>query len=382
MILKAKRILVGKDLEVLNNGAIIIENNVIKDIIKLPTHNHNKEETQIIDLGDATILPGLIDLHNHISLDAREYNHLDAMADPKEILLERGIRNMKDDLYSGVTTSRCLGEKHFVDHTIKQMIEQGEILGPRIITASIGMRSSSGHGYVGEGMKGKDQFGKTAKENLERGAEVLKLFLTPGIVDEGETIPCNLTDEEISAVIEVAKANNIPVTAHCIGGQGLIQAVKKGVNIIEHAYFATQKEIECMKQHNISVCLTSGIILDETREPFCPPDFVKKVHRTREYSRSCMSNVIKSGLKFTLGTDAYHTYLYKEVLYALELGASKIDALKGVTSNGAEMLKKGNTLGQIEKNYLADIIAVKGDLMSDLTKLKDVIFVMKDGKVY
>ncbi|ONI42299.1 hypothetical protein AN640_01290 [Candidatus Epulonipiscium fishelsonii] len=380
MILKAKRILIGKNLEVLNNGAIVIENNIIKDIIK--NIHYSKEETQIIDFGDATILPGLIDLHNHISLDAREYNHLDAMADPKEILLERGIRNMKDDLYAGVTTSRCLGEKHFVDHIIKQMIETGEIVGPRIITASIGMRSSSGHGYVGEGMEGKEQFEKTAKENINRGAEVLKLFLTPGIVDKDETIPCNLSDEEISAVVDVALSNNVPVTAHCIGGLGLIRAVEKGVNIIEHAYFATEEEIKCMKQHNISVCLTSGIILDETREPFCPPSFVEKVHRTREYSRQCMSNIVKSGLKFTLGTDAYHTYLYKEVLYAQGLGSSKLDALKAVTSNGAEMLGKQNTLGQIEKNYLADIIAVKGDLMADLSRLKDVIFVMKDGTIY
>ncbi len=379
-ILHAKAALIGDDLDVYNNVYIQIEDELIVDI--RIGEEINKNDCHFIDISDWVLMPGLIDCHNHVSLDARLNGHLDMMSSDKKSLEKLALKNMKDDLMSGVTSSRCMGDRFYIDVEFKERIHAGEVIGPNLFVCGIGMRSIRGHGYVALGFNGRDEFESCAKENIQRGVDLLKIFATPGTPPlDMKNIKANLSLDEIGAVTELGKKNNLPVSAHCIGGKALYDCVNLGVTYIEHAYCLNEEEAQYLKEQGITVVLTSGIILDESREEFCPPEFVRIIRDLRKKVKESLSLVMKYKIPFILGTDAYHTNLYKELLYACELGASKQDALKGVTVNAAKSCRNINA-GSIKIGMNADLIACKNNPYDNLSNLSDIKFVMKNGEVF
>ena len=216
------------------------------------------------------------------------------------------------------------------------------------------------------------------------GVDVLKIFVTPGgIVGEGEYIPYFISYDEIKTVVEEGHQLNIKTVAHCIGGPGLDLCVKAGVDVLEHVYNITEDQVKLLEDSGTWVDLTSGIVLDPEREPMVPAGHAANTRKHREYSRKCLERVVRSGkIRYTLGTDAYHTKLYKELGFTVEMGGSPMDAVKGVTVRAAEMCGVEKTKGSLEKGKQADIIAVKGNPLEDVSVLKDVYFVMKNGHTY
>lgn len=383
-ILYSNRILVGEELLVLENGCLIIKD---EKIHRITTRDQIDSEVmsqyEVIDLGDMTLMPGMIECHNHLAMDARLPNHLEMMEGSECELSILAIQGLKDDLLSGVTTARCMGDRYYIDVILKKEIEKGNILGPDLLVSGIGMRSLHGHGYVGVPHVGVEEFRKRSCENLLRGVDFLKIFATAGAPPmEGDFIPYFLTRDEISVVVDAAKGVNKKVAAHCIGGQALIDCIECGVKIIEHAYCATLEEMELIKKYDCWVDLTSGIFLDPEREAFCPPNNVINFRKNREYVRSCLENVIKSGVKYCIGTDAYHSLLYKEVEYTVSLGADIKTALKGITSNAAIMCDIDYKTGSLKEGLQGDISGVLGNPLTNPSALKDIKFVMKKGTIY
>lgn len=385
-IITARTVLAGSELEEIQNGAVVVEDGkVVKVVPAEQLTEEDRAQAEWIAFEDETVLPGLIEGHNHLSIDARKSNHLEILGTATEckltLLAEEGLY---DDLLSGVTTVRCMGEKHDLDLKLKKEIDAGNLVGPDILPAGVGMKGSNGSGYIGAPHSGVEEFRRTARSNVAKGVKLLKIFTTPGVFStEQDFIPSFLSAEEIRTVVEEAHRLHLPVAAHCIGGQALRDCVEQGVDVIEHAYCASKEDIELLKAHpDCWVDLTTGIYLDPDREQYLSENNARNVRAGREIVRECVGNLVRAGIHFALGTDANHGLLWKEVVYTVELGASKRDALKGVTSNAAYISHLSGKKGELTAGADADIIAVKGNPLEDPAVLADVSFVMKKGVVY
>ena len=385
-IITARTVLAGSELEEIQNGAVVVEDGkVVKVVPAEQLTEEDRAQAEWIAFEDETVLPGLIEGHNHLSIDARKSNHLEILGTATEckltLLAEEGLY---DDLLSGVTTVRCMGEKHDLDLKLKKEIDAGNLVGPDILPAGVGMKGSNGSGYIGAPHSGVEEFRRTARSNVAKGVKLLKIFTTPGVFStEQDFIPSFLSAEEIRTVVEEAHRLHLPVAAHCIGGQALRDCVEQGVDVIEHAYCASKEDIELLKAHpDCWVDLTTGIYLDPDREQYLSENNARNVRAGREIVRECVGNLVRAGIHFALGTDANHGLLWKEVVYTVELGASKRDALKGVTSNAAYISRLSGKKGELTAGADADIIAIKGNPLEDPAVLADVSFVMKKGVVY
>ncbi len=383
-VILAGRVLVGENLKKQERACVLVQEDRILDILSPAEYEAIRDQVDTIDLGDATLLPGLFECHNHLALDAGLEGHLGMMELSECEHTVLAINGLKKDLLSGVTTARCMGDRNYIDVKMKQMIAEGRVDGPDLLVCGIGMRAAHGHGFVGLPHCGVEEFRKTSRENMYRKVDHLKIFMTPGTpaASPDEFIPCFITPEEASVVVSEAKSTNIRTTAHCVGGRGLDICIQVGIDVIDHLYSVSPEQIRVLEnEFGGWVDMTSGIVLDEGREAYTPPAQNEKMRKARAYSTECINRVYQSGkIRFTLGTDAYHGMLYKEVEYAVAGGASKLDALKAVTVNAAAMTGLHDIKGRIASGYLADFLAVDGDPLEDPHALSRVRFVMKHGK--
>lgn len=385
-IITAKTVLSGAELEEIHNGAVVIEDGkILKVVPESALTAEDKAGAQVISFAEETVMPGMIECHNHLSIDARKSEHLEILGTASECKLTLlALEGLHDDLISGVTTARCMGDKYDLDLKLKKEIEAGNVTGPDLLTAGVGMKGSNGSGYIGAPHSGVEEFRRTARANVSKGVNVLKIFTTPGLfsVNQG-FVPSFLSAEEIRTVVEEGERLHLPVAAHCIGGKALHDCVEQGVAVIEHAYCASQEDIELLKAHpECWVDLTTGIYLDPDREAYLSPANVAKAREGREIVRKCVGDLVKAGIHFALGTDANHGLLWKEVVYAVELGADKRTALKGVTSNAAYISRVAGKKGELSAGADADVIAVQGNPLEDPAVLEHVSFVMKKGVIY
>lgn len=385
-ILTADRVLSGTKLTPIENGAVVVEDKKIVFVGAKDEATRLHPAAAITEFKGSTLMPGLFECHNHLAMDARKSGHLAFMAEGECEHTVSALKGLEDDLMSGVTTARCLGDRHYIDVKLKKMIQEGEVIGPDLLVCGIGMRASHGHGFVGMPHSGVEEFRRTARENMHRGVDFLKIFVSPGapVTGQSEFIPCYLSYDEIKCIVEEAKSMNIRTAAHCIGGKGLEYCVKAGIDSIEHVYCITPDQVKLVEdEHKGWIDMTSGIVLDSDREPYLPEGNAKKMRDGREYTRECLNRVYSSDkIRYTIGTDANHALLYRELPYAVEGGSSIVKALKAVTVTAAEMCGVSDRKGSLKAGLEADIIAVKGNPIDDVTVLKDVTFVMKGGKTY
>ena len=236
LLIKAGTIIKGQDLTEVKNGAVLVEDGKISKIYEQVTDVEGLEDAVTMDVGDKTLIPGMIDCHNHLALDARIPNHLVKMSDCEAEQTLRAVKTMHDDLHAGVTTARCLGDKYYIDVTCRQAQREGRLEGPRLVVSGIGMRSLHGHGYVGMPHCGAEDFRKTSRENIARGVDFLKVFMTK-VINATPFIYHFITPEELRAVVEEAKSVNITTACHCSGGQGLDDCLTAGIDCLEHVYY-------------------------------------------------------------------------------------------------------------------------------------------------
>lgn len=377
-IIKAKNIIIGKDLVLKENTALLIEEGKIKKIYD-NANNINIEGVEIIDFKDKTIIPGMIDCHNHLALDARIENHLVKMMDSECEQTIRALKTMKDDLLSGVTTSRCLGDKYYIDVTCKKKQKEGSIIGPKLIVSGIGMRASHGHGYVGMPHCGPEEFRKTARENIAHGVDFLKVFMTK-VINTTPFIHHFINPDELRVVVEEARSVGITTACHCSGGQGLDDCLIAGIDCLEHVYYITEKQVEAVRNADRWVVYTPSYALNnDLLFKFSSHDKEGSL-REKEIIMKCLENAISGGLKFGIGTDGLHQGLAQEAKYISELGASNRSVLSGITVNAAKLCGVDNTTGAIEEGLAADLVVLDGNPLNDISALKKVTAIFQDGK--
>ena len=378
-LIKGRLVIDGMGDPPVERGAILVEG---ERIFRVGRQEEFKGETNIhvLDCSDQTLLPGLIDCHNHLSLDPRLDNYLYRMADPIPALTLRACKSMKIDLRSGVTTSRCLGDKGFLDAECKKAVSEGSTEGPRLLIATRGIRALHGHGFVGYPFGGVEQIRAAVRENLSAGADLIKIYIT-GTLRDPKGIPSFFSKEEIQAAVDEAHRVGIPVATHCIGGIGFEWAIEAGIDVIEHGYFLTDREIELLLKSERWLVMTPSIFFTDARIQTLPTHLIEGHLKQRDEVGQRMNAAVKAGVKFAVGTDGMHGGLAQEIKYVVDFGATPSQALMAATRQAARVCGLEENIGTFEPGKFGDIIGVEGNPLEDIAALKRVRTVILGGRV-
>ncbi len=363
---------------VLTPGAVLIQGGRIV-ATGLEATQRALEADELLDCAGQTLLPGLIDCHNHLSLDPSLENYLLRMNDSIPELTIRAINTMTVDLNAGVTTSRCMGDKGFLDIACKKAAAAGEIAGPRLLVATRGIRAPHGHGYVGYPFSGVETIRQAVRENLSAGADLVKVYTT-GTLKSPKGLPHYFSREEVQTVVDEAHRAGVPVATHCIGGPGLTMALSAGIDVIEHGYFASDAQIEEIGKLGRWLVMTPSIFYTDARIKTLPPNLIQPHLQQREEMGQRMSAAIKSGIKFAVGTDGMHGGLAQEIKYLTDFGASAGTAIRAATIQAAILCGMENEIGSLDAGKAADIIGVDGNPYDDISALFRVSTVIQAGK--
>jgi imidazolonepropionase-like amidohydrolase len=379
LTVRAELVIDGTGRPPIEKGAVVIDGERIVAVGK-GERIGQESNAQVIDCSDQVLVPGLIDCHNHLSLDPTLEDYLHRVDDSDAVLALRASANMAIDLRAGVTTARCLGDRNFLDVKCKRGVESGLLTGPRLLVATRGIRAPHGYGFMGYPFDGPDQIRGAVRENLHAGADLIKLYIT-GTLPGSPEIHSYLSKEEISVAVQEAHAVGVKTAAHCIGGVGLQWCLEAGVDSIEHGYFMSDREIDMLAQSDSWLVLTPSAFLTEARMRTLPSELIDGHLRERDRASNRMVAAIRGGVKCAVGTDAMHGGLAQEIRYLVELGAPTTEALAAATRYGAIVCGLEGSIGTLEPGKSADIIGVRGNPVTDIRALGRVETVILQGKI-
>jgi len=387
--------------KVLTNYSIIVQGNKIIDV----KEGFVKAESidKIIDLKNKTVMPGLMDMHVHLEEETRKGSAADEFTTNSADIAFGSLAFAKVTLLAGFTTVRDLGGTG-VNVSLRNAINKYLVAGPRIFTAEKAIGTTGGHadptnGYRDD-LKGDpgakegvinsaDDAYKAVRQRYKNGADLIKITATGGVLSQAKSgSNAQFTEEEIKAVVAAAKDYGFKVAAHCHGAEGMKRAVRGGVSSIEHGTYMDDEVMALMKQYGTYYVptITAGkSVADSAKIPGYYTDIVTpKALAIGPQIQATFAKAYKAGVKIAFGTDAAvyaHGKNWMEFVYMTEAGMPAMEAIRCATVHAADLL--GNTqLGSIEKDKLADIIAVDGDPLTDIKAMGKVIFVMKDGEVF
>jgi imidazolonepropionase-like amidohydrolase len=341
---------------------------------------------ETLDLSDRFVMPGLIDCHSHASIVPGQGDQLGQLCRGPVPQALAATRNLRTDLAAGTTTMRIMGEEHFVDVDVRDGIEAGVITGPRLLIAGRGLAANNGHGRALASYDGVDEVRRGARENLRRGANHVKIFVTGGVSSPGTTPTASAyTREEIRAAVEEADRVGTYAAAHAHGGPGLRLAVQEGVGTIEHGALADDEDIALMIERRVWLITTFAIFMhpngieggDGQR-----PAIMDKMHWARRVVAESFPRHLASGVRFAAGTDAVHGAMPFELQTLVRFGVPPREALLAGTRWGAEACRVDKEVGTLEPGKRADLIAVDGNPLKDMGAMERVSLVMKDGVTY
>lgn len=404
LVAQAQRIaLVAKSLidgtgNVISNPVVVIEGN---RIVSVTSKGVLPKDATKVDLGDYTLLPGLIDLHVHPNLTTGDYqvDHLRASSAAKALL---GLKNLQDILAAGWTTVRVAGDGDvgYANLEIRDAINKGLFTGPRIYGAGHYLSATGGGGdinfisyeqrIIADGLvvDGGEEMRKAVRTEIKYGSDWIKLLVTGAFMSAGDN-PNNVhfTEEEVRAAVEEAGRRDVPVMAHAHAAEGIKLAVKAGVRTIEHGSFIDEEGMDLMIQKGTWLIPTFSIHTYYESLPTVDPALQKSMEigrKTKESSYASMRLAVKKGVKFGLGSDNVGwpaNYSAHELVEYVSIGMTPMQAIQCATKANAEILKKEKEIGTVASGMLADLIAVKGDPLKDISELQRVKFVMANGKI-
>ncbi|HEY3189208.1 MAG TPA: amidohydrolase family protein [Solirubrobacteraceae bacterium] len=341
---------------------------------------------EAVDWSDRFVMPGLIDCHSHASIVPGQGDQLGQLCRGPVPQALAATRNLRRDLAAGTTTMRVMGEEHFVDVDVREAIEAGVVAGPRLLVAGRGLAANNAHGRALASYDGVDDVRRGARENLRRGANHVKIFVTGGVSSPGPIPTASAyTREEIRAAVEEADRVGTYAAAHAHGGPGLQLAVREGVRTIEHGALATDEDIALMIERGVWLICTFGIFMHPTgieQGDGHRPAIMDKVRGARRVVADNFPRHLASGVRFACGTDSMHGLMPFELQTLVRFGVPPADALLAATRWGAEACRIDDEVGTIQPGKRADLIALDGDPLKDMAALTRVSLVMKDGVVY
>lgn len=398
--IKATRLIIGDGTQ-LASPVVLVDGERITAVgtsaqVKIPAG------AKIVDLTGYTLLPGFIDMHTHLTSIDNDGGDLAVLKETAAHGAIYATVNAKKTLDAGFTTVREAGSTDYVDVVVRDAITRGLIPGPRIHAAGPALGSTGGHADVngwspnlkipgtGAIVDGVDEARKQVRLNVKYGADQIKVVATGGILSVGDAVGAKqFSDEELKAVVEEATRLGRKVMAHAHAGDGLKSAVMAGVASIEHGSLVDDEAITLMKAHGTylvpTLIILEEIVTDGARKGV-PANSVAKAKAIAAERRVRLRTAYQRGVKFALGTDAtsdIHGRNGEEFKYMVDiLGATPMDAITIGTMNAATLLGAEKDIGSVSTGKLADIVAVLGNPLDDVTRLARVAFVMKGGVVY
>jgi imidazolonepropionase-like amidohydrolase len=394
VVIRAGHLLDVKTGRLLSQQEIVIEGDRIKAV---RPYDLSPGGAQFIDLTNATVLPGLIDAHTHITFTPNfGYSRL-AISVPREAL--NGARNARVTLDAGFTTIRNVGASGFADVALRDAINAGDVPGPRMLVSGPALSITGGHcddnllpfewhvhsDGVADGIEAVQH--KT-REIIKYGADLIKICATGGVLSHGDNPQASqYTLEEMKAIVTDAHRLGRKVAAHAHGAEGIRWASEAGVDSIEHGSYIDDAAIATMKKNGTYLVPTLYLadwFLENAERIGTPAELIAKGREVMPAARKNVAHAFAAGVKVGFGTDAAvypHGLNAHEFAVMVKLGLTPLQAIQAATVNDADLLGWSDKIGTIEPGKWADIVAVDGDPLADVTTLERVKFVMKGGEV-
>lgn len=357
------------------------------------------DDANVIDLSGKTLVPGLMDMHVHLTGDAAD-NFLASRGNSVPRQTVKAVKNAEKTLMAGFTTVRNLGASGYSVIAVRDGVNAGEVPGPRIWAAGHSVGITGGHcddnfsppeakSRSNGAADGPWAVRAKVRENIKYGANTIKVCATGGVFSKGTKVGIQqLTEEEIRAAVEEAHMRGLIAAAHAHGTEGIKAAIKAGIDSIEHCSFMDQEAIELALKHG--TFLSCDIYNTEYTLAFgeangVPEENINKEKEVGTIQRESFRKATQAGVKMVFGSDAAiypHGDNGKQFSRMVKFGMTPMQSLQAATINSATLLKQDAELGQIKEGFLADIVAVDGDPIKNINVMENVSFVMKDGVVY
>jgi imidazolonepropionase-like amidohydrolase len=403
LVVHAGRLIDVERSEVLTDRAIVIRGERVENVAAI---GEEPEGADVIDLRGHTVLPGLMDMHAHMVGElenAKGYAAMVTNSPAQEAFV--GVRNARDTILAGFTTVRDVGTfRAFVDVALRDAIDRGWVLGPRMQCAGAFVTSSSGGGDI-PGLavdvderlprdlrfgvaNSPDEMRRVVREILHRGAGLIKVIATGAVLTEGTDPGApEFSEDEIRAAVEEAALNGAFVAAHAHGPEGIRRAIRAGVRSIEHGSLIDDEGIDLLGEHGTYLVadIYCGDWIEEAgRREGWPESSLEKNAMTTDAQREGFAKAVKAGVRCAYGTDSGvypHRYVGRQFAYMVRFGMTPIEAIRAATIVAAECMGWEDRVGAVAPGRFADLVAVSGDPLEDISLLEDIPFVMKDGAV-
>ena len=393
ILIKPKQILDVRSGKLIN-ADILVESGVIKKVAKnIPI----KSEYEIIDLRDMTVLPGLMDAHVHLTGNT-DLKGNEGISESSYLATIYGVKNAKETLMAGFTTVRNVGASNYSDVALRDGIEQKAIVGPTLLVSGPPLGITGGHcdsnilpaeyEYKAQGVAdGPWEVRRKVRENKKYGVDLIKYCATGGVMSKGTNVNNRqYTLDEMKAIVDEAHTLGMKVAAHAHGLQGIRMAIEAGVDSIEHSSLIDQETVNFAISKGVFLAMdiyVSDYILGEGAKNGIPEYSLEKERIVGKKQRENFKMAFESGAKMAFGTDAGiypHGKNARQFKYMVQWGMTPIEAIQASTINTAELFGLAN-IGEIKESFDADLVAVKGNPLDDITLLENIDFVMKEGQI-
>jgi len=405
-VLKAARLFDGKSNALLTPGVVVVTDG---KIVAAGTSVAIPAGAEVIDLGDATLLPGFIDAHTHLTMMYNEDYKQERLDRLEKTIAEQALDasvNARVTLMAGITTVRDVGSSNYLDVGLRNAIRNGRVPGPRMLVTVHALSATGGHCDFSQGYReglfghesgplegvvnGADQARYAVRLDHKYGADMIKVCATGGVLSPTDDVDTpQLTQEELNAIVDEAHALRRKTAAHAHGAEGAKRAIRAGIDSIEHGTFLDDEALDMMKQRGTFLVPTlmavQGLQEKIDKGTYIPPAILAKAKAAIASIRQTFQRALAKGVKIGLGTDAAvypHGRNVEEFHQMTDLGMKPIDALKAGTSMDAELLGLADKIGTLEAGKIADVVAVPGDPVQNIRQTEHVFFVMKEGVIY